>query len=299
VSLRNWTSLLAILAFFIVAGCGGEDGTSTSEDAAKTLRFSAIPDQNSTELEAKFDPIATYLSEALGVSVEYIPSRDYGASVEMFKNGDIQLAWFGGLTGVQARQAVSGARAIAQGVEDPNYYSYFIAHKDSGIERADSFPAGIADIPFTFGSQKSTSGRLMPEHFIREASGKTPSEFFAQTPNFSGSHDKTAQLVQSGQFMAGALSYKAYDKLVANGKIDPEVCRVVWRTPPYPDYNFTAHPDLESEFGAGFTEKLQKALIDMNDPKLLSAFPRNALISAKSEDFQRIVDVATSLEMLR
>jgi phosphonate transport system substrate-binding protein len=292
-------SFLAILTFLLVAGCGGDGGTPAREDSVKTLRFSAIPDQNSTELQAKFDPIAAYLSEALGINVEYVPSRDYGASVEMFKNGDIQLAWFGGLTGVQARQAVAGAEAIAQGVEDPAYYSYFIAHKDSGFERSDDFPAGIADVPFTFGSQKSTSGRLMPEHFIREASGKTPGEFFAQIPNFSGSHDKTAQLVQSGQFMAGALSYKAYDKLVASGKIDADVCRVIWRTPPYPDYNFTAHPDLETLFGQGFTDKLQKALVEMTDPKLLAAFPRQALIPAKSEDFQRIVEVATSLEMLR
>ena len=46
------------------------------------------------------------LSAKLGVPVEYVPSRDYQASVDMFKNGDVHLAWFGGLTGVQAGSTV-------------------------------------------------------------------------------------------------------------------------------------------------------------------------------------------------
>ena len=69
--------------------------------------------------------------------------------------------------------------------------------------------------------------------------------------------------------------------------------------PDYADYNFTAHPDLEKTFGEGFTDKLQKALIAIDDPRLLSAFPREALIEAKNEDFQGIEDVAKALGFLR
>ena len=138
---------------------------SCGEKEDKVLRFSAIPDQNKTELKEKFDKIADYLEKELGVKVEYVPSSDYKASVEAFSQGDIQLAWFGGLTGVQARDKVEGAHAIAQGAADPEYFSYFIAHKDSGLEKSDEFPSGIAGKSFTFGSESSTSGRLMPEYF--------------------------------------------------------------------------------------------------------------------------------------
>ena len=282
-------SALALVA--LIAACQAEAG--------ETLYFSAIPDQNNTELREKFGKVADYLAKELGVPVVYRPARDYGASVEMFKNGDIQLAWFGGLTGVQARQAVPGARAIAQGKADPKYYSYFIAHKDAGLERADAFPTKIADVEFAFGSQRSTSGRLMPEFFIRENTGKGPEEFFARRFVFSGSHDKTAELVESGQVQAGVLSYKVYEKRVRSGKTDPDVCKIVWKTPPYADYNFTAHPDLETMFGAGFIEKVRAALVGMTDEELLSAFPRDALIPARNEDFDGIVGVAKALDMLR
>ena len=285
---------LALFALLIgIAGCTA--GTSSQ----KTLKFSAIPDQNSTELKEKFDAIAKYLSETLEVPVEYVPSSDYKASVELFKTGDIQLAWFGGLTGVQARHAVSGAKAIAQGAADPEYFSYFIAHKDSGLSESKDFPESIGKMSFTFGSESSTSGRLMPEFFIRQFTGKSPEEFFTSSPAFSGSHDKTVELVNSGKVQVGALSYKLYDKRVAEGKIDPAVCKVIWKTPFYADYNFTAHPMLDEMYGAGFMDKLQKALLDMNDPQLLSAFPRKKMIPAKNSDFDGIVDVANQLGFLK
>ncbi len=298
--MKRTTFVTTLAASALLAACGGDKPTSTTTDGAKaTLKFSAIPDQNSTELKEKFDALAAHLSEKLSIPVEYIPSSDYGASVELFKNGDIQLAWFGGLTGVQARAAVEGANAIVQGKADPEYFSYFIANADTGLEKSEEFPAAIKDLKFTFGSEQSTSGRLMPSYFIEQASGMKPEDFFSQPVGFSGSHDKTCELIESGQWQVGALSYKTYDKLTAAGKIDPAKAKVIWKTPVYADYNFTAHPALEATYGEGFTQKLADTLIAIKDPALLSAFPREALIPAKNEDFDGIVKVAKELGFLR
>ncbi len=268
-------------------------------DSAKPLRFTAIPDQNSTELQEKFKPLADHLTQTLGVPVEYLPARDYQASLEMFANGDVGLAWYGGLTGVQARNKVAGARAIAQGDVDPKYYSYFIAHKDTGLTRSDEFPVNIAKYSFTFGSEQSTSGRLMPEFFIRKHAGKSPQEFFAKPVGFSGSHDKTAELVASGQYQVGVINYKVYDQRVAQGKTDPNVVRVIWQTPTYADYNWTVRPDLDATHGAGFTDKLQQALLAIDDPTLLAALPRQKLVAARNEEFDGIRDIALQLGMIR
>jgi phosphonate transport system substrate-binding protein len=293
------TKLAALAAAFALAGCGGGTGGGGDSAPAPTLRFSAIPDDNTTELTQKFGPVATYLSGKLGVPVEYVPSADYGASVEMFKNGDIHLAWFGGLTGVQARQAVPEAHAIVQGAEDPKYTSYFIVNASTGVEASEEFPVALAKLKFTFGSPSSTSGRLMPEFYLREHTGKGPEEFFEHEFGFSGSHDKTIEQVASGAFEAGAVNYKTYDDWVAEGKVDPEVCRVVWRTPEYADYNFTVHPDVERLFGAGFTERLKGALLTMNDPALLDGFRRSAMIPAQDSDYDGILAVARALDMAR
>ncbi|MEE9391274.1 MAG: putative selenate ABC transporter substrate-binding protein [Planctomycetota bacterium] len=288
--------ILAVLGLF--GSVVGLSACSDQNDSEKVLRFTAIPDDDTTLLRQKYEPIAEYLSKKLGIKVEYVPVADYSAAVTAFKNGDVQLAWFGGLTGVQARHAVEGARAIAQGTEDPEYFSYFIAHKDTGLTLRDEFPMEMAGKRFTFGSQSSTSGRLMPEHFIRKFGGKKPKDFFSEI-NFSGAHDKTCELVQSGAWEFGGVSYTTYDKMVKSGKIDPDVCRIVWKTPIYPDYNFTAHPDLEKTFEAGFTDRLQKALVAMTDKKLLSAFLRSGLIPATNSDFERIEMLARELDFVR
>ncbi len=283
---------LLVLVSAIALWCG------TAWAGPPVLRFSAIPDQDETRLREKFEPLAAYLSERLGVATEYVAATGYPDAVELFKNGDIELAWFGGLTGVQARHAVPGARAIAQGEEDPEYYSYFIAHVDAGIEPGSTFPTSIAGKTFCFGSQGSTSGRLMPEYFIRQNTGKSPQDFLGAI-SFSGSHDRTAELVESGQFQVGAINYQVYDRRVAEGTTDPKVAIVIWKTPLYPDYGFTAHPDLETKFGAGFTKRLTRALVAIDDPELLSAFPRTSLIPASNEDFSKIEKVARELDFIR
>jgi phosphonate transport system substrate-binding protein len=284
--------LLVVATLGGLTACGESD-----EDPA--LRFTAIPGEDPTRMREKFAPVATYLSKQLGVPVEYVHATKYSASVEMFKNGDVMLAWFGGLTGVQARDAIEGARAIAQGVEDPKYHSYFIANAATGLTRTDEFPMDVAGKTFTFGSKSSTSGRLMPEHFIRRFTGKSPEEFLGSAPRFSGSHDLTCEQVEKGVVDVGAVSYTTYDRRVEEGVTDPGVCKIIWQTPDYPDYNFTAHPELDETFGAGFTDKLQKALISMRGEELLGGFQRSGMIPATNEDFAPIEELARELGMLR
>lgn len=279
-------AFLAVAAMTLgIASCGGSD--------REVLRFTAIPDHNTTELLEKFEPLAAHLSEVLGVEVEYVPVTTYPASVEAFKNGDVDLAWFGGVTGCQARHAVEGARAIAQGRVDPNFRSYFIAHRDSGLEAGEDFPMAMEGMSFAFGSADSTSGHLMPEHFIREATGKTPQEFFGMEENYySGGHDTTAKLVEAGTYACGAVNFRTYDTMVDEGKLDPDLCRKIWTTPEYADYNWTVSGALDGRLGADFTERLQDALVEITDAELLRAVDRpDGLIPAQNSEFESICEL--------
>src|SRR5690554_3745649 len=74
--------------------------------SAETFVFTAIPDEDETKLVERFRGVADYLSEQLDVDVRYIPVKSYAAAVSAFRNNQVQLAWFGGLSGVQARRLV-------------------------------------------------------------------------------------------------------------------------------------------------------------------------------------------------
>jgi len=291
-TMKGCLSSIAIAATTVTLSSCGDKKEEEADGGEAVLRFSAIPDENTTGQAERFKPVADYLANSLGVKVEFVPSATYGASVEKFENGDIQLAWFGGVSGVQARDAVEGANALAAGKKDLAFKSYFIANAATGLKKSDKFPAEIANMTFTYGSSGSTSGCIMPSHFIMENTGKTPVEFFQKTPiGFSGAHDKTALAVQDGTFQVGALSYGKFDSMVESGAIDTAKCHVIWETPAFADYNFTAHPELNKMFGDGFMDKLQKVLLDCKDEAALKALGRNELVKVTNDTFTPIAQV--------
>src|SRR5215472_18709545 len=184
-------------------------GTAAAQQAA--LVFTAIPDEDETRLVERFTQYAKYFEAKLGVPVKYLPVKSYPAAVTAFTNNQVQFAWFGGLTGVQARLAVPGSQALAQGAEDVQFKSYFIAHASTGLQHSKDFPRGIEGKTFTFGARASTSGRLFPEHFIRQALGKEPEKAFSRV-GYSGDHSRTIQLVQSGAYQVGVLNHLVWEQ---------------------------------------------------------------------------------------
>ena len=271
--------------------------TPTYADETKTLVFSAIPDQDESSLKVRFGKVADYLSTTLDIPVKYIPVKSYAASVTGFRNNQIQLAWFGGLSGVQARLLTPGAQAIAQGAEDPEFHTYFIAHHSTGLQLSETFPKSMKGKRFTFGSKGSTSGRLMPEFYIRQHLQKSPNDSFSSV-GFSGNHSRTVALVESGAYEIGAVNYKVWEKMVASKKVDTNKVSVIWKTPGYPDYQWTLRGDVDATWGDGFSAKVKQALLDMKDPALLASFPRKSFISASNEDYLPIEETAKSIGLL-
>ncbi|MBI4275770.1 MAG: putative selenate ABC transporter substrate-binding protein [Rhizobiales bacterium] len=260
--------------------------------------FTAIPDQDETRLVERFTRVATYLEGKLGVSVKYLPVKTYPAAVTAFTNNQVQLAWFGGFTGVQARRQVPESVAIAQGVEDVAFKSFLIANVKTGLKPSKEFPKAIAGKSFTFGSRASTSGRLMPEFYLRQQfGGKSPEEVFSRV-GFSGDHSRTIQLVQSGAYEVGVLDYSVWELDNKAGKVDASQVVVIWETPSYPDYQWTVRGDVDKVYGAGFKEKLRAALLAIDDKAILDQFARTKFIPAKNDDYKPIEEVAKVTNLL-
>ncbi|MBW0146259.1 putative selenate ABC transporter substrate-binding protein [Marinobacter arenosus] len=275
-------------------------GTLAFSASAETFVFTAIPDEDETKLVERFQGVADYLSEELNVDVRYIPVKSYAAAVSAFRNNQVQLAWFGGLSGVQARRLVPGSEAIAQGVEDEAFQTYFIANTSTGIQPADDLATleeGLKGTTFTFGSKGSTSGRLMPEFYIRETFGEQPEDFFARV-GFSGNHTRTLRLVEAGTYEVGALNFQVWQKEVEDGNVDTDAVQVIWETPAYPDYQWTIRGDVNDRFGDGFKDRVKEALLSLDDKALLESFPRSGFIPASNDDYEPIRKTAEEIGIL-
>jgi phosphonate transport system substrate-binding protein len=222
--------------------------------AQAVLKVTAIPDESPTELARKAAPLMKYLEAKLGMKVEFTPVSDYAASVEALANKQVDLAWFGGLTFVQAN-ARSGGKAIplVQREEDEKFRSVFIT-SDATIKTL----TDLKGKTLSFGSASSTSGHVMPRSFMLDAKINPDSDL--KRIAFSGAHDATIAAVAAGKVDAGALNISVWEKFVAEKKVDTTKVRVFYTTPAYFDYNWTVHADMP----AALREKIAKAFLDLN-----------------------------------
>jgi len=228
---------------------------SASAFAQQVLRVTTIPEEAATEQIRKFGPLTKYLERTQGMKVEFIPVSDYPAAVEALVNKQVDLVWFGGFTHVQA-QIRSGGKIIpiAQREEDTKFRSVFIAQKSSGITKL----ADLKGKQFSFGSQSSTSGSLMPRSFLLEA-GIDPERDFKRV-SYSGAHDATIASVVSGRVDGAALDITVWNKFVAEKKVDTNKVDVFFTTPPYFNYNWSVHADMP----AAQREKIKAALLALS-----------------------------------
>ncbi|HZS62281.1 MAG TPA: putative selenate ABC transporter substrate-binding protein [Gemmatimonadaceae bacterium] len=258
------------------------------------LVISAIPDQDPEKLQRLYGKVSMYLSGALHVPVEYRPVTDYTASVIAFKTGDLDLVWYGGLTGVQARLQVPGAHALAQRDIDTAFHAVFITRQGSGIRSL----ADLKGHTFTFGSEMSTSGRLMPQFYLGPAIGGM--ENLRGAPGFSGSHDKTIALVTAGTYDAGALNAQVWKSRIADHTVDTTKVAVFYMTPAFHDYHWVLNPAAEQRFGAGFGDKVRAALLalDPSDPtqkEILDLFGAHRFVETADSNYIQIERVARAI----
>lgn len=300
----------------VVTACGSASGSSASNPTPKpkpaagpvkfkdaTLRISAIPDQDPAKLTRLYGEVATFLVAKLGVKVEYVPVTDYAASVSAFQLGDLDLVWFGGLTGVQARLQTKGAQLIGQRDIDAKFRTVFIANAAATIApftTVDGLKA-VKGHSITFGSESSTSGRLMPQYFLDQAGVATTD--LSGRPGFSGGHDATIKAVEAGTFEVGALNSSVWDGALAAKTVDPTKVIELFRTPPYFDYHWLARPDLDAKFGKGFSAALSKAILGLDPAKpaeasILTLFGAKGFVPTTASNYVQIEKIARKLGLI-
>ncbi len=263
--------------------------------AQQVLRVTAIPDEAPTELARKFAPLGRYLQQRLGMPAEWTPVNDYAAAVEALVNGKVDLAWFGGFTFVQA-SVRSGGRVIplVQRAEDSDFRSVFITGAGSGIRTL----ADLKGRTFSFGSQSSTSGHLMPRSFLLQA-GIDPDRDLRRV-SYSGAHDATIAAVAGGKVDAGAVNISVWEKFVANGKVDPSQVKVFYTTPPFHDYNWSVNASMP----AALREKLRRAFLDLTpdnpeDRRILDLQRASRFVPTSADNYRGIEAAARSAGLLQ
>lgn len=285
-SLLPW-SLLLVLAG--LAGCG-----PSSERAGKPamLKILALPDRPREQVEAAYAPLVQYLSRKLELPCELIIPDSYERAVDLFHRRDVQLANLGGVVFLRAR-AKDHAVALVMRDADLAFSSSFIARIGAPGDGLDHFRGRL----FAFGPRLSTSGHLMPRHFLAQQN-IVPEKFFSAV-RYSDNHDTTAAWVRDGVVDLGVVNSLVLIQMYRSGLLRREAVHVIWETPTYPDYVWVAQSNLPAHFRAQVREAfLELSTGEPANAAVLAALQAKAFVPAIDSDFTAIERVAAESGLL-
>ncbi|MBM6618318.1 phosphate/phosphite/phosphonate ABC transporter substrate-binding protein [Bacillus suaedaesalsae] len=290
--MKKFWGMLSIVVLLVLAACGGEEkvekeeaktGTETAE--LEELVVGVIPTLNQGNMQVAMDKLSKHFEAELDMPVKVTVYPDYQAVVQAMNYDDVNMAYFGPATYIDANEQ-SGARAIMTQLIDgePFYYSYIITHKDSPLQSIDDLVAKSKELNFAFGDPSSTSGSLIPSIELKEQGVFTnQNEHQFEQVLYTGGHDATAIAVANNQVDAGAIDSAIFNTLKKNGKIGDDY-KVIWESEKLFQYPWAVSKAVDDELVA----KIQDAFLRVEDKEILDAFAASGFTKATDSDYESI-----------
>lgn len=251
------------------------------------LKVALLPDENAATIIKKNRPLQEYLEKKLGKKVELVVTTDYSSMIEAMRHGRLDLAYFGPLSYVLAKQKsdIEPFAAIRQKGKT-TYQAVLIANTAAGIDKI----GDIAGKDVAFGDKASTSSHLIPKSMLAEKNlfaGKDYREHFV------GAHDAVAMSVQNGHAQAGGLSKPIFETLVQRGMIKPEKVKVIAESKPFPQYPWTMRSDLDPRL----KQKIRVAFMEIDDPAILQPFKAEGFGKVTDKDYDVVRNLGSLLKL--
>jgi phosphonate transport system substrate-binding protein len=208
------------------------------------LQVVLIPADGGTEdgTRADFQPVFNAVARSTGLSFTLRVGQSYNAVVEAMCSGSADIAFFGPVSYVQARQR-GCAELLAVAVENgkSTYYAGIFARTDSGIK-------GIADLKgrsLAFGDINSASAFVFPMAMILDA--KIDPVRDLKSIRLTGSHANSLAALTQNQVDAASLSFESFEKAVNQGAVSSKDVMVVARSVAIPNPPLGMNTKLSAE----------------------------------------------------
>ncbi|MCW8880528.1 MAG: phosphate/phosphite/phosphonate ABC transporter substrate-binding protein [Kangiellaceae bacterium] len=274
------TTIIKLACILFLCAC---EPQPQQQDLA-LIRIGVLPDESHERVHQKYEALMDYLSSTVGVKCKLVVPESYDNLLEMFINGDLELAYFGGNTFVQAYSKV-GALPIVMRNIDKEFMSYIVTQEASQFNSIND----LKGKRFSFGSRQSTSGHIMPRYFLAALFEIHPEDYFSDIV-FSPNHNSTLLNVIEGNVEAGVANGLIVDKMMKTIS-EPNKLKIIWRSPPYPDYVWAANNKLPERQKI----KIQKAFLELSHSntshrEILDKLRANHYVSSSINDFKLLFE---------
>lgn len=224
--------ILGMICLLASVGCGGGPRQERQEAGELTvLNFGIASTESTPGLRRGFDPLLADMSQSLGMEVKAFFAPDYAGIVEGMRFGKVDVARLGNKAAIEACDR-AGAEVFAQTTDAyglAGYWSVIIVHRDSPYKTLDDLIAAGRDLSFGNGDPNSTSGYLIPNHFLWSPRKLDPKQVFKRV--VTANHEAHSLAVANRQLDAATNNTENLTVLKNSRPELADQLRVLWESP--------------------------------------------------------------------
>jgi len=294
--LTNISVILTFVFFLpLLQNCSEQpEAPSKDETPAQKFNLGLIPEQDLFSQKERYEPLARYLSEKVGLKVEIKILSRYGNIIDNFVSGELDGAFFGSFTGALAIKKI-GVIPLARPVwldGTSTYYGMIFVRKDSGIKNSNDMKGKR----FAFVDKATTAGWLLPLQFFHVNGIEDFNNWFAET-YFTGTHEDAIYDVLNKKADIGAAKNTVFYRLAEkDSKINNEL-QILATSPKVPSNTLAVRKELDKPI----IKKLKNVLLQMEQDKqgqeILKKFKAIKFIETTVDDYNPVFEYSNTVSL--
>ena len=268
-----------LLSFIIIPAVG-------KAETKEKLELWVHPYLPAAKLIKKFTPLAEYLGEKIGKTIQVKVSKSYRSHIDSVGEGLTDLAYLGPASYVKITHNY-GKQTILACLEingSPFFYGMIIARQDSQIKTLED----LIGKKFAFGDPNSTMSHLVPRYMLWQ---KGVSVEKLKQHAFLGSHNNVALSVIGGYYDAGGVKEGVYYEYKDRG------LNLLAKSPPIAEHLFVANNNLSPQT----IKTIRQLLLNLKDKRILTSIKPSVtgMASVKDENYETLRTILTQFDKLK
>ena len=267
---------------------------SSSAVAQEKIIIGLLPEMNVFKQKQRFDPLAAYLSERMGITVKLSILSRYGNIIERIKEEEVDGAFLGSFTGALAISQL-GVIPLARPINmdgTSTYYGHIFVRKGSNIKTA----ADMKGKTLALVERATTAGYVFPLAWLKRQGVEDINTYFSDH-FFAGSHDATIDAVLNNEADVGAAKNTIYERMQRlHPRIDKELV-ILASSPRVPSNGLCVRADLAEKY----KKQLKNLLLNLHQDKkgieVLEKLGAQRFVATGKEDYQPVLDLAAEADI--
>ena len=263
---------------------------SSSAVAQEKIVIGLLPEMNVFKQKQRFDPLASYLSERMGITVKLSILSRYGNIIERIKEEEVDGAFLGSFTGALAISQL-GVIPLARPINKDGtstYFGHIFVRKDSNIKTA----ADMKGKTVALVERATTAGYVFPLAWFKRQGIEDINTYF-NDHFFAGSHDAAIDAVLNNEADIGAAKNTIYERMrKSHPQIDTELV-ILKSSPRVPSNGLSVRASLPEKQ----KKQLKNLLLNLHQDKkgieVLEKLGAQRFVATDKKDYQPVIDLAS------